>query len=125
LQRTEDLALAAARRPDEHHAVPHDGHLVELDALELEDLRVLQPALFDDVVEVGLELLVRGDGLLDAGEEVLDDGAEEDDVVAQELGRLESRMARSICRSSCMSGWFFLRMPAAMMTVFTARMPKS
>eukprot|EP00964_Phaeocystis_antarctica_P042671 scaffold24462_cov48-Phaeocystis_antarctica.AAC.3 len=87
-QRAEDLALAAARRPDEHHAVPHYGHLVELDALESEDLSVLQAALCYHVVQVGLELLVGRDGLLYAGEEVLNDGAEQDDVIAQELGQV-------------------------------------
>jgi len=56
--------------------VPHYGHLVELDALESEDLSVLQAALCYHVVQVGLKRLVGRDGLLYAGEEVLNDGAE-------------------------------------------------
>ena len=55
---------------------------------------------------------------------VLDDRAEEEDVAAQEL-QVESRIARSMCRSSSPSGSFCLLMPYAWMTVITARMPKS
>ena len=69
LQRAHHPALAAPRRPDEHHAVAHHRHLVQLDALERERLGLLQPALGDDVGQVRLELRVLRDGLLDARQE--------------------------------------------------------
>ena len=88
LQHAQHLGFATARRADSHHAVAHGRHLVELDALDSEVDGHLQPHLLGHARELGLELGVDGVRLDDAREEILDDRAEEQDVVTQELGQV-------------------------------------
>eukprot|EP00962_Isochrysis_galbana_P020201 scaffold5892_cov112-Isochrysis_galbana.AAC.16 len=83
LEDAEDARLAAASRADQHHAMAHHGHLVQLDALDEELGNELQlEIVLGRRLDLRLELWILGVGFLHAGKDVLDDGAEEEDVVA-------------------------------------------
>mmetsp|Transcript_14390 Transcript_14390/g.42318 ORF Transcript_14390/g.42318 Transcript_14390/m.42318 type:complete len:557 (-) Transcript_14390:122-1792(-) len=86
LQHSQHAALATTGWADQHHAMPHDRHFVELDALDQEVWRELElEGSLRHGLDLRLEIRVLCAWLCDAGEDVFDDRAEEKDVVAKKL----------------------------------------
>ena len=83
LQHSQHAALATTGWADQHHAMPHDRHFVELDALDQEVWRELElEGPLRHGLDLRLEICVLCAWLCDAGEDVFDDRAEEENVVA-------------------------------------------
>ena len=85
LERADVRRLAAARRADDHEAVAHADHLVELDVLADEDGHGLERLLGDGGLEARDEGPVVEGRPRDAREEVRQDAVEERQVVREEF----------------------------------------
>ena len=81
--------LAREWESDDHEAVAHEEHLVDLEHLGDEVSLLLQPLLFEDRLHGAPEQVVVGGRQVDAREEVGGDAVEERHVGREELGQVD------------------------------------
>eukprot|EP00964_Phaeocystis_antarctica_P055483 scaffold32640_cov63-Phaeocystis_antarctica.AAC.1 len=81
--------LTREGQPDDHEAVAHEEHLVDLEHLGDEGGHLLQPLLVEDGLHRAPEQVVVGGRQVDAREEVGRDAVEERHVGREELGQVD------------------------------------